>query len=114
MTLVTEDGNQIACHRRVLAEESCYFRTMFNSDFVEKEQRCITIKVFKNYQLPIHNIMIHSVGDSPKDVDGFVLKMLIDLAYGYPFEISNEDYIVNLLEASTMLQVCTFQEEAVQ
>lgn len=92
MTLVTEDGNQIACHRRVLAEESCYFRTMFNSDFVEKEQRCITIK----------------------DVDGFVLKMLIDLAYGYPFEISNEDYIVNLLEASTMLQFLSIQDRCTE
>lgn len=40
--------------------------------------------------------------------------MLVNFAYGYPFEISNEDYIMSLLEASTMLQVCTFQEETLQ
>ena len=45
VTLLTEDGSQIACHRHVLAEESCYFRTMFSSDFVEKEMQQITIKV---------------------------------------------------------------------
>lgn len=45
VTLITEDGGQIACHRQVLSEESCYFRTMFSSDFVEREQQRITIKV---------------------------------------------------------------------
>ena len=48
VTLLTDEGEQIVCHRSVLMDESLYFNAMFSSDFIEKSQKCIKIKVIKS------------------------------------------------------------------
>jgi hypothetical protein len=39
------DGEEISCHRAVLAKASSYFSAMFSSSFAEKDKKFITIKV---------------------------------------------------------------------
>lgn len=39
------DGEEISCHRAVLAKASSYFSVMFSSSFAEKDKKLITIKV---------------------------------------------------------------------
>ncbi|KAK4010701.1 hypothetical protein OUZ56_019832 [Daphnia magna] len=58
-------GERISCHRAVLAKASSYFSVMFNASFAEKDKQFITIQ----------------------DVDGFMLRILVDLSYGYPLEL---------------------------
>lgn len=43
--LHTTDGAKIHAHRKVLARESSYFDAMFNSSFIEKDQKDINIQV---------------------------------------------------------------------
>ncbi len=38
-------------------------------------------------------------------MDGFILRLLVDLSYGYPLELENEQMMLNLLETASMLQV---------
>lgn len=40
-----------------------------------------------------------------QDVDGFLLRILVDLSYGYPLELENERMMLSLLETASMLQV---------
>ena len=39
------DGEEISCHRAVLAKASSYFSAMFSSSFAEKDEKFITIRV---------------------------------------------------------------------
>lgn len=46
-----------------------------------------------------------TVGFLFQDVDGFILRILVDLSYGYPLELENEKMMLSLLETASMLQV---------
>ncbi|XP_046645751.1 kelch-like protein 40b isoform X1 [Daphnia pulicaria] len=86
------EGERISCHRAVLAKASSYFSAMFSSSFAEKDERSITIK----------------------DVDGFMLRVLVDLSYGYPLQLEDEKRMLKLLETASMLQFLEVQTMCVQ
>lgn len=85
-------GERISCHRAVLAKASSYFSVMFNASFAEKDKQFITIQ----------------------DVDGFMLRILVDLSYGYPLELENEKMMLSLLETASMLQFLEVQKMCVK
>lgn len=96
-------GERISCHRAVLAKASSYFSVMFNASFAEKDKQFITIQVC-NFKFILFCILLPCFF-LIQDVDGFMLRILVDLSYGYPLELENEKMMLSLLETASMLQV---------
>lgn len=75
------DGAEIPCHRNVLVSSSPYFRAMFCSSFVERQQAKVTLK----------------------GVPSAVLSSVVDYVYTGLIDISME-MVLPLMQAASMLQ----------